>query len=120
MPLLRLTIARVFGVLSDAMREGFLLTALHKRAEERDFSPIPGLSNVRDYMDARDICASLVRLGQSSAPPPMVLICSGKETTVRDVVERVFAQHRIESDCLVEAPGRPGDIPYLVGEPSVF
>jgi len=119
-PQIRLTIARVFGVLSKAMRPGYLLTNLHERARRKDFSPIPGIDNIRDYMDAGDICKELLRLAQAAEPPPLVHVCSGKGTSVRAVAEKVFREYGLDPLGLSGSPGRADDIPSIVGEATKF
>jgi len=116
----KLTIARVFSVLSPAPRADSLPARLQRQAEAKDFRPIPGLSYVRDFLDSRDIGKELVRLAQTPTAPPLVLICSGRPTSVRELAERIFREHGVDPQGLREAPARPGDIPYLVGEPTPF
>jgi len=116
----KLTIARVFSVLSEAMKPGYLLTNLHRRAQEKDFSPIPGLSYIRDFLTAPQICEKLITLSRNIKAPGLVLICSGQGWTIRQIAEQVFEQYGLDSTKLKEAPARSSDITYLVGTPSLF
>lgn len=118
-PRTKLTIARIFSVLSDAMRPGFMLTGLHARAERKDFSPIPGLYATRDFMDAREVARDLVRVAEWIDAPEIVHICSGQPRRVEEVVRQVFSAHGVASGDLIAAPARPDDIPWLVGLPSL-
>ena len=119
-PNTKLTIARVFSVLSEAMRPGFLLTNLHNRAKNKDFSPIPGLSYIRDFLEAPAICQKLLKLTKNPAAPNLVLICSGSGRSIRQITEQVFTQYGLGTTLLQEAPRKTDDIPYIVGLPSQF
>lgn len=118
-PETKLTIARIFSVLSDAMRPGFMLTGLQARAQRKDYSPIPGLYATRDFMDARDVARDLERVAAWTDAPEIVHICSGNPLQVVDVVKQVFSKNGLETEGLVAAPERPEDIPWLVGVPTL-
>jgi GDP-4-dehydro-6-deoxy-D-mannose reductase len=115
-----ITIARVFSVLSPDLPPGFLYPALIDRARRRDFSPIRGLDSVRDFLTPEQIAEQLLRLARSEAPPKIANICSGRETTIREVAAKVFRDHGLDPAALVAAPPGPGDVPYAVGEPTPF
>ena len=115
-----LSVARIFSVLSPLRRSGFLLTTLHERAQKKDYSPIKGLSNIRDFMESKDICLELIRLAQSNEMPKLVNICSGKGTKVREIAERVFKEYDLDITQLKEAADTNPSIPYIVGVPSEF
>jgi hypothetical protein len=55
--------------------------------KEKDYSPIPGLDYVRDFLWTWEVAESLVRLVRSEVAPPVVQICSGKGTRIRDIAE---------------------------------
>jgi len=112
----RLVIARIFSVLSPLRRPGFLLTNLHRRAAERDFSPIPGLQNVRDFLTPHEIWAQLLKLGRMPSPPKTALICSGKGTPIREVVYQVFSEYGLGEESRKIATSSEGDANSLVGE----
>ena len=113
-----LLVARVFSVLSPIMRPGFLLTGLHNRAIAKDYSPIPGLDNVRDFLAADEVADKLMAYIKMSTPPPIANICSGKETTVRQIAEEVFKEHHLDPNKLVMDRSVSGGDPYIVGDPT--
>jgi nucleoside-diphosphate-sugar epimerase len=116
-----LVIARVFSILPRVLRPGYLLTSLHERAKNRDLSPIPGLSNIRDFLPTDEICRQLVALTNEPLPAGrVVLICSGQGQQILDVAKAVFKQYGLGGHKLQEAPGRPDDIAYIVGQPYEF
>lgn len=117
-PMTKLTIARLFTVLSPAMKPGFLFTNLHRRARQKDFSPIRGLSYVRDFMPMDEAVRQLTTLGRWMEAPPVLNICSGNPTTVRELAARVFAEYGLSVEGIEEGPREPGDIDWLVGEPD--
>ncbi len=114
----RLTIARMFTVLSPAMKPGFLYTNLHKRAQAKDFSPIRGLSYVRDFMPMGEAVRQLTALAGWLEAPPVLNICSGRPMTVRELAAQVFAEYGLTVDAIEEGPASQGDIRWLVGEPD--
>lgn len=112
------TIARVFSVLSKAMREGYLLTSLHERARNRDFSPIPGFFNVRDFLSAEEVCEKLLRVAMNPGLPSIVLICSGRGQRVCDIARTVFEGYGLEFGRIQNAADARADITRIVGEPT--
>lgn len=126
-----LTVGRVFGLIAPGQPPNYLLPALIDRVRRGDVHDIPGLSNVRDYLDARDVAAHILDLAewtkdQVGAEPTTVNICSGVPVRVRDVLEAVIgALHGIGTpeatavrSAVTEAPDRPTDITWLVGSPA--
>ena len=114
----KVTIARVFSVLSKAMREGYLLTSLHKRARKRDFSPIPGFFNVRDFLWAEEVCARLLRVARNPNLPSVVLVCSGKGQRVCDIARTVFDGYGLDFSKIRIAADARDAITKIVGAPS--
>ncbi|MGE3973237.1 MAG: NAD-dependent epimerase/dehydratase family protein [Bdellovibrionales bacterium] len=114
-----LIIARVFSIWPKLHRPGYLITNLHIRAQKKDFSPLSGLYNVRDYIKTDEICKQLVALTEEPFTPT-VLICTGHGRTIQDVAVEVFAEYGLDGHLLKEAAGRPDDIQYIVGTPYEF
>lgn len=123
-----LLIARIFGLLSPRQPRHYVLPALIDRIQRNDFSPIPGLTYVRDYLDARDVCRYIVRLSQTFWQEPLssnryvVNICSGEPRSIKDLLREVVrcngrAWDEMETR-FTESPGRPDDIPWIVGDPT--
>lgn len=115
-----LSIVRLFSLIGEDMQPHFLYPNLIRRALNNDYSPLPGFDNVRDFMDVQVVCQELVRLAQSQTFPREVLICSGQEKTVGQLAQQVFLAHGKDPNVLIAAPGRPSDIGYMVGEPTVY
>ena len=120
-------VTRVFGLLSPRQAPNYVLPALIHRAESGQVDGIPGLDFVRDYLDARDVCESLLLLAAAPWPDTSlaVNICSGIPTTIRELLRVVMEEIDPEwADGMAHqataAPGRPDDLPWLVGDPSRF
>jgi nucleoside-diphosphate-sugar epimerase len=116
-----LIIARVFGLVAPRQREHYLLPSLIRRVRSRDSSPVPGLDNVRDYLDARDVCSVLGELALRRPEVPEVFnVCSGEPVSVRQVLACVVAGVMKHDGSIGYAlpegvPGREGDHMRLVG-----
>lgn len=124
-----LTVARVFGLLAPGQAAGYLLPALIDRVRRGDVASIPGLGNVRDYLDARDVVAHLADLGErpdSDRRTRVLNVCSGVGVAVADVlaavIDEMLGTGSREGAALearvIGAPPRPTDVPWLVGCPN--
>jgi len=122
-----LVVARVFGLIAPKQPAHYVLPALIRRIRKHDLGDVPGLSCVRDYLDARDVCRVLVRLCEllSSAAPEMQVfnVCSGSGITIRDLAHAILreiepASWRESAARLTEAPARPDDIQSIIGDPG--
>ena len=116
-----LWIARIFGLVGPSQPPHYVLPGLIRRAREGRLSDIPGLSHVRDYLDARDVCRNLVDLcAAGAAPEPRVInVCSGEGVSIRAIVEQILIALGTQAPpTLGEAPGRPDDLPWIVGDPG--
>jgi nucleoside-diphosphate-sugar epimerase len=120
-------VARIFGLMAPRQASNYLLPALIDRVQRSDVINIPGLENVRDYLDARDVCRDLVRLCSADVewPDGLLNICSGEPVRVRDVLEAVATLMNPSMAAQImnratAAAGRPDDVPWLVGDPSRF
>ena len=115
-----MTVARLFSILHAVDRPGFLLTGLRDRARRRDFSPIAGLDNRRDFLTAGDVAARLLDWARlpPDRVPATILICSGRATPVRDLLLKVFADQGLDGSAIAAAPGRADDVPIMVGVPT--
>ncbi len=113
-----LHIARVFSVLADPGPPWSLMEGLKRRAKNQDFSPIPGLSSVRDFLTNKEVCERLIAIAKSEKDLPDVLnVCSGFGISVREVAEKVFEEHGLPVDKLVEAKDQ-GGTPTIIGVPT--
>ncbi len=104
-----------------------MLPGLIRRVREGQLRGIPGLSYVRDYLDARDVCENLLALSHLNAVwrGEVVNVCSGDGVTLRELLREVVRVLRpAEEDELmreaVEAPGRADDVPWIIGDPTRF
>jgi UDP-glucose 4-epimerase/GDP-4-dehydro-6-deoxy-D-mannose reductase len=110
------TIARIFSVTSAKMRDGFLYPELLRRAREKDFKPLPGHQNVRDFIDAEVAAEELLRLAAMASPPSVVHI-AGETKSVRELAEGVMSEHGISPEqmsSMFPPPTEP--VNYLISE----
>jgi len=115
----RLTIARLFSVLSKESKPGLLYSNLYRRAQEKDFSPVPGLHYTRDFIPAEQVVERLIHLASWTNAPPVVHISSGQGRKIIDLAAQVFAEYGLDAyQLLSEAPSSSNDIPAIVGEPT--
>jgi GDP-4-dehydro-6-deoxy-D-mannose reductase len=122
-----LLVARVFGLLAPRQAPNYVLPALIERVKNGHLDGIPGLDFARDYLDARDVCENLLLLAVAPWEDAglVVNVCSGVAVTIRELLRAVLKQ--IDPDraddaarLATAAPGRPGDVAWLVGDPSRF
>lgn len=122
-----LRIARVFGLVAPGQPPNYILPALIRRARELHFSGVPGLSNLRDYLDSRDVCRALLAIESVPqekflrvCPEGLVNVASGEGRSIRSVLEAcIEAVHGSEgltkySPQISEAPPRADDVPRIV------
>jgi len=122
-----LAIARVFGLVAPRQAAHYVLPGLIERVRRRNLAAIPGLDFARDYLDARDVCGDLMLLDSVKWPTERIVvnICSGIPVTIRDLLRMVIGVLQPSlpdtlADEVAQAPGRPDDIPWLVGNPDLF
>lgn len=122
-----LRIARVFGLVAPGQPANYILPALIRRAQELNFSGVPGLSNLRDYLDSRDVCRSLIAIEFAPqdrflrvCPEGLVNVASGEGRSIRSVLEAcIEAVHGKDglakyAPQISEAPPRADDVPRIV------
>jgi nucleoside-diphosphate-sugar epimerase len=126
----RAVVARVFGLLGPNQRSHYLLPGLIDRVRSEEVTDIPGLDNVRDYLDAIDVAFHLGLLAERAAglepgQVDVVNVCSGEGITIRELLHRVLravfqdtAAYRRVSSRITSAPGRSTDLSWLVGDPT--
>ncbi len=114
-----LLIARVFGLVSPRQKEGYMLPGIVKRVLNDDYIDIPGLYNMRDYLDARDVARLLVRLSSKVENIEVVNICSGKGIRIIDIMKMVIEITGKSFPLTVtEAIRDSSDIPCIIGNNS--
>lgn len=123
----RITIARVFGLIAPQQPRHYVLPGLVDRVLSGRLREIPGLDFARDYLDARDVCEDLVLLaaGGSWTGPQIVNVCSGEAITIRDLLKAVLDATEPEhaaarAQAATAGPGRPDDVRWLIGDPTRF
>jgi GDP-4-dehydro-6-deoxy-D-mannose reductase len=75
------------------------------------------LSAVRDFTDVRDIAAGFVDLAERGTPGRVYNLCSGRPTTVGDILDGLLAAASLDRDVVHVLPnsGGSGNVPYQVG-----
>jgi nucleoside-diphosphate-sugar epimerase len=118
---------RVFGLIAPKQAANYVLHSLIARVHEENVQEVPGLEYVRDYLDARDVCESLLHLSAANWPASdcTVNLCSGVPVAIRDllgVVLNIMEPDRAEGvlKSIRAAPGRPDDVAWLVGDPRRY
>jgi nucleoside-diphosphate-sugar epimerase len=73
-----------------------LLPGIIRRILNRKLEDIPGLDNIRDFLDSRDVCSMLVTLAllpkTSTSLHEVINLCSGKGTSIREIVNTILQQ----------------------------
>jgi nucleoside-diphosphate-sugar epimerase len=125
---LQVIIGRVFGLIAVNQPLHYVLPGLIRRVKDKNLGEIPGLGYFRDYLDARDVCRNISLLtklewkGVENVVPPIINICSGHPVSIRNMLEciiEVAGEDKTKLDSLItEAPGRPTDIRWIVGDPT--
>jgi GDP-4-dehydro-6-deoxy-D-mannose reductase len=113
----KLVIVRLFSVVSPLPREGCLMHGINRRINEEDFSPIPGLNKVRDFISTNDLSVKINKLAMMDSPPAIVNICSGKPESVRTKFEEMFSKSNLNLNKIKEKDQIKD---YLVGLPTKF
>ena len=116
-PKCNLKIARVFSVLSNKLRPGFLLTSLVERIRTKNFTPIPNINNTRDFLWAEEVCEQILKLAKDSNAPQIINICSGKGSTIKEIAEEVFLEHGENISNIIEGPVTDPNIKTIIGKP---
>ena len=124
-----LVIVRVFGLIAPRQPLHYVLPGLIRRVQTGALANIPGLDYYRDYLDARDVCDALALLSTMAASKAdlrvVVNICSGREVSIRHLVEEIIVAMQPDKrqemlSRLSAGPGRPDDVPWLVGNCDRF
>jgi len=131
---LGLAICRVFGMIGPDQRHHYLLPGLIRRIRTGDLAAIPGLDYVRDYLDTRDVSRLLASLTahlfgtDNERRVSLVNVCSGEEIRIGDLVDELIALFYEDDpegaqkarEAVGTAPGRPTDVTWSVGDPSLL
>lgn len=115
-----LSIARVFSVIGKNARDHFLYQGLHKRAKDKNFTEIPGLDNIRDFLSTEEVMSELIRLAYSKQYPALLNICSGKGQSIRQIAKEVFSLYGLEKKIEKMKPMNHQSTDQIVGIPTKF
>jgi len=77
-----------------------------------------GLDTVRDFTDVRDIARGYLALAERARPGRVYHLCSGRPTSVGEVLDGLLAAAGLDRTVVDVAPGDSGGIPYQVGSPA--
>lgn len=122
-----LIIARVFGLIAPQQPAHYVLQAILRRAKEKNLTAVPGLSNLRDYLDSRDVCMTLLRLAEMDtldvSGPTILNVCSGEGVEIAYLLEtalKLIHPREFETLCetITEGVARADDIPEIIGDPT--
>jgi len=128
-----LRIARVFGLIAPVQPDYYVLHSMLKRAREKRMADIPGLSNLRDYLDSRDVCQALLKLLELDSekftrvcPDRVINIASGRGLAIRELAETslraLYPTGEAEKfiATMTEAPPRADDVPRIIASVDRF
>ncbi|MEM1190964.1 MAG: GDP-mannose 4,6-dehydratase [Pseudomonadota bacterium] len=89
-------------------------------AQNSDELTLGNIDVARDFSDVRDIAMDYLTLLQGN-PPPVVNLCSGRATSIRQLIETLesISGHRLIIRSSNELR-RSGDIDTLYGQPNAF
>jgi nucleoside-diphosphate-sugar epimerase len=123
-----LRIARVFGLVAPVQPENYILHAMLKRAREKRLEGVPGLANLRDYLDSRDVCRALLNIANAPtenyarvAPDRILNIASGSGRSIRSILGLALHAYYPAEEVkallpkVSEAPPRADDVPNIIG-----
>ncbi|MEW6989401.1 GDP-mannose 4,6-dehydratase [Colwelliaceae bacterium 6441] len=114
---LPIVIARPFNYTGLGQDNKFLIPKVVEHFKSK--SPVIELGNIdvyRDFSDVRDLVSSYVRLLESEADSGIFNFCSGKETSIKEVISILedISQHKVEVKINPEFV-RENEIKSLVG-----
>ena len=113
-------ILRLFGLIAPSQSPEFVLPGLLRRAQVKDFSNIPGLECVRDYLDSRDVSRILIALSRTDTSG-IYNLCSSQAVTIRELLNKIIcAMYGETTGNLLQrttaGADRSDSVPYLVGD----
>jgi GDP-4-dehydro-6-deoxy-D-mannose reductase len=113
---------RVFNMVGPGEPPATVASALAARvlavvAGQFEKVHVRDLSAVRDFTDVRDIAAGFVDLAERGTPGRVYNLCSGRPTTVGDILDGLLAAAGLDRDVVHVLPnsGGCGNVPYQVG-----
>lgn len=113
---LRIFIVRPFNLLGPGMAPGLLVPDLLERIRSGE-APIRmrGRNDCRDFLDWRDAVEAYLRLLEVEAASGTIWnLCSGRPTTVSELVHELLRAHGLDHSVLFSEP----TVETMVGDPS--
>ncbi|MDP1832481.1 MAG: NAD(P)-dependent oxidoreductase [Geothrix sp.] len=122
---LDIRVARPFNHLGPGQRPELVVPSLLRRlaaASPADTSPVhmAGWNSVRDFIDVRDVVSAYLAILALESPAQTTFnVCTGRATSIEDVVRTVLDLQGVRREILFQgSPNSTDDIPYLVGDPA--
>lgn len=117
---MEIVIARVFSIIAADMPPDSLYAALQRRARERDFSPLPGYKNVRDFIPADEAASRLWNLATARQIQHRIFhVCTGEPRSVRELAIEVMRRSGIDDAAFAPMFADNNDRPnFLVSMPT--
>lgn len=115
-----LIIVRLFSLLSKNGRGNFLLQAVEKRAETKDFSYMHGIENVRDFIWADLACEEIIKISETKNPPKIINLCTGSGKSVKALVKEVFELKKIDTEVIFKNSVSKEKRNFIVGFPTNY
>jgi GDP-4-dehydro-6-deoxy-D-mannose reductase len=113
---------RVFNIVGPGeplttVASAFAARVLAVLAGQSEKVHVRDLSAVRDFTDVRDIAAGFVDLAERGRPGRVYNLCSGRPTTVGDILDGLLAAAGLDRNVVRVLPnsGGSGNVPYQVG-----
>ena len=114
-----LTILRVFSVVANNMRQGFLYQNLIERAKRQDHSPIRGLGATRDFVSATTVAQTILLSTESSARFELRNVCSGIGTKISELVSQVYREYGANPELIENMSEVTCQGDFIVGDPKI-
>ena len=121
---LDIRVARPFNHLGPGLRPELMVPSLLRRLAlaPGECSPVEmiGWNSVRDFIDVRDVVSAYLAILALESPAQSTFnVCTGRATSVEDVVRTVLDLQGTRREILfMGTPNSTDDIPYLVGDPN--
>jgi GDP-4-dehydro-6-deoxy-D-mannose reductase len=121
----RAVVARSFNHIGPRQDPSFFASGVARQValiEAGRLEPVIRVGNLesrRDLTDVRDTVQAYRALADRGSPGAAYNVCSGRAYRMRDLLETLVAQARVEVEIRTD-PGRlrPNDTPLLLGDPS--
>lgn len=124
---LRTVVARAFNLVGPGQRTDFVVPSLCTQAAEiaaGDADAVLRVGNLdlaRDFLDVREGVVGFRLLLELDDPAEAYNVCSGRATTIRQLVEWILDEAGVEAELEVDPERvRPGETERMVGDPGLI